>query len=56
MKETYRLQRSILQEQLKEKQQYLVVFIIYTGKTFADYTNIFDKMRISLERLEKIIN
>ena len=55
MREAYRLQKFSLQNELKERGKYLVVFIIYTGNEVPVYDHVSEKMAISLEHLEKII-
>jgi hypothetical protein len=55
MREAYRLQKMILQSELEKNQKNLVVFIIYNGNTLPEFGNIFEKMGIALQQLQKII-
>jgi ribonuclease P protein component len=54
MKEAYRLQKNILESELKKHQKNLAVFIIYTGNTLPEFENIFEKMGGALQQLQKI--
>ena len=56
MREAYRLQKNDLQNQLRQQQKQMAVFIIYVGNDLADYSFIFDKMDHVLKRLIKITN
>jgi RNase P protein component len=56
IREAYRLQKSLLQSELKETQQYLVVFIIYNGNTMPEYKDVYEKTGAALDRLQKIIS
>ena len=55
MREAYRLQKFSLQNELKERGKYLVLFIIYTGNELPVYDHVSEKMATSLQRLQKII-
>ncbi len=55
IREGYRLQKTSLQQALKEKQKQLLLFIIYTGKELPDHKEIFNKVNLVLVKLEKII-
>ncbi len=55
MREAYRLQKNSLQKKLEQNQNYLAVFIIYTGNELPVYENVYDKIGGLLERLEKIV-
>lgn len=52
-KEAWRVQKIILQKKLKEKKSGLNVFIIYTGKELPGYKEVYSKMTIILNKLEK---
>ena len=54
MREAYRLQKSELQDQLKQQQKHLTVFFIYVGNELPEYQFIFDKTGNVLSRLLKI--
>jgi ribonuclease P protein component len=51
MRESYRLQKNDLFTVLANKK--LAVFFIYTGKTIAPFSEIFEKMSSALQRLGK---
>ncbi len=55
MREAYRLQKNSLQKKLEQNQNYLAVFIIYTGNELLVYESVYDKMGGLLERLETIV-
>ncbi|MDQ6889230.1 MAG: ribonuclease P protein component [Bacteroidota bacterium] len=55
MREASRLQKNSLQKKLEQNQNYLAVFIIYTGSGLPPYEHVFDKMGGLLRRLEKIL-
>lgn len=56
VKETYRLQKMELQQQVKEKKGQLHVFFIYNGKEIPEYIGIFDKMKKVIDKLGHIID
>ena len=56
MREAYRLQKPSLQEKLQQSENYLAVFIIYTGNELPVYKNVYEKMGGLLQRLEKIVS
>ena len=55
MRESYRVQKNYLSEQLISTGQQLVVFFIYTSKELPDYHQVFQQMQIVLERIGKAI-
>ena len=55
MREAYRLQKFSLQNELKVREKYLAVFIIYTGNELPEYSDISEKMATALHSLKKII-
>jgi len=55
-KEAYRLQKISLQQKLKEKKTHLNVFFIYTGKELPDYKEVFSKVNLILNRLDKMVD
>lgn len=56
IREAWRLQKSILQENLKEQKQQLNIFFIYTAKELPEYKEVFEKMGKSINKLLGIIN
>ena len=54
-RETYRLQKNQLQNQLRENHKSLAVFFIYTGKELPQYAALFEKVKIALEKLEQAV-
>ena len=54
MREAWRLQKNELQQKLKEKNQQLHVFFIFTGKELPDYKLIAEKTAIALQKLEQL--
>ena len=55
LREAYRLQKLPLQQHLKEKNISLALFFIYTGKELPVFAEVFEKMGIILQRLQKDI-
>ncbi|HEX8277049.1 MAG TPA: ribonuclease P protein component [Segetibacter sp.] len=55
LREAYRLQKLTLQQQLKEKNRSLALFFIYTGKELPVFAEVYEKMGIILQRLQKDI-
>ena len=56
MREAYRIQKNDLKQSLEDKQSNLAVFFIYTGKTVPLYNMVQEKIRLALDRLQKITN
>ena len=56
MRECYRVQKQYLKEALAFNKRSLAVFFIYMGNTLHEYTDLKEKMKASLKRLEKIAN
>jgi len=54
-RETYRLQKNQLQNQLQENHKSLAVFFIYTGNELPQYDFVFEKINSALQRLEKLL-
>ena len=54
-REAYRLQKTPLQEKLKTKNIQLNVFFIYTGRELPEYTEIYKKIGLALNKLNKLI-
>jgi ribonuclease P protein component len=54
-REAYRLQKRPLLQRLKEKERYMAVFFIYTGKDLPDYTTVTQKIGVALQKLIKEI-
>lgn len=50
-KEAYRLQKNGLQQQLKEKNAGLDLFVIYTGKELPEYKNVYKSITAILHKL-----
>ncbi len=55
MREAYRLQKNSLQKLLEEKQNNLVIFIVFTGKELPVFTETKDKVQSLLRRLEQMV-
>jgi ribonuclease P protein component len=55
-RESYRLQKSNLQNLLKEKNQQLDLFIIYTSKELPEHKIVNEKIGLILQKLINIIN
>jgi len=56
MRETYRLQKSELEQLLLQKNKKLVIFILYTGKEVPEYDLVNEKMNLILQKLQRITN
>ena len=56
MREAYRLQKNSLTLNLGTSQKNLAVFFIYTGKALPEYEDVSEKIRLALNRLQKIVN
>jgi ribonuclease P protein component len=56
LRESYRLQKTGLQQQLLKNHRQLELFIIYTGKDIPVYQELFDKMTAIIKRLETQVN
>ena len=56
MREAYRLQKSLLQNEVENSRLHLAVFIIYTGNSLPEFENIFESMGAAFHRLQKIIS
>jgi len=54
MKEAYRLQKNILQQNLQLINKPFALFIIYVGKEVPDYLLVMEKMTLILTRLQKL--
>ncbi|MBS1496776.1 MAG: ribonuclease P protein component [Bacteroidetes bacterium] len=54
IRESWRLQKNTLQQQLQAGNKQLSVFILYTHKELPEYTFVFEKISQVLERLIKI--
>ena len=55
LREAYRLQKLPLQQHLKEKNISLALFFIYKGKELPVFAEVYEKMGIILQRLQKDI-
>lgn len=55
VREAYRLQKSGLQQKLKEKNTKLNIFLIYNGKEIPSFTEVVDQFNKVLEKLNRII-
>ncbi|MEO8404050.1 MAG: ribonuclease P protein component [Chitinophagaceae bacterium] len=51
MREAWRLQKTALQQSLKEQNQQLHVFFIYTGREIPAYKEVYDKVEKSIQKL-----
>lgn len=56
IRETYRLQKNQLEEQLIKEGKQLSVFIIYIGKDLPEYSAVFVNTTAVLKKLTRIIN
>ena len=56
MREAYRLQKTLLADCIKEKNDSLNLFVIYTGKELPLYADVYEKMKKILDKLCHIIN
>lgn len=55
MRESYRLQKNNLLNELQENHKSRAIFFIYTGNELPQYKDVFEKIGSALERLEKIM-
>lgn len=55
MRESYRLQKNSLLNELEENHKDLAVFFIYTGNELPEYLMVFEKIGNAILRLEKSI-
>ncbi len=51
IREAYRLQKNELQQNRAGKIDQLTIFFIYTGKELPEFRLVFDKMKLTLQRL-----
>lgn len=56
MRESYRLQKTRLQEELISVDTTLSIFILYTGKEIPDYKHVYEKTGIIISRLIKFVH
>jgi ribonuclease P protein component len=56
VREAYRLQKNELLEKLQGKNIHLSLFFIYTGKELPLYKEVYDKMKIALQKINKQFN
>ena len=56
LRESYRLQKNELAEQVKLKDKKLVIFFMFNGKELPDHKLIYDKVQKGIQRLQKIMN
>jgi len=54
IREAYRLQKNVLVEVLKQKDQGCLLFFMYTDKTISSFSSIKEAMNKCLKRLEKL--
>lgn len=55
LREAYRLQKLPLQQHLKDKRFSLALFFIYAGKELPVFAEVYEKMGIILQKLQKDI-
>ncbi|HEX7905781.1 MAG TPA: ribonuclease P protein component [Chitinophagaceae bacterium] len=55
-REAYRLQKNLLQDQLKKKNRGLHLFLIYTINELPDYKLVNDKVDLILKKLSRLID
>ena len=53
LREVYRLQKASLHNALEERQSFLAIFFIYIGKDLPVFTEVYEKMGIILQKLQK---
>lgn len=51
MRETYRLQKNKLLDQMAKNHRCVAVFFIYTGKELPEYKDVFEKTATALQGL-----
>lgn len=56
VREAYRLQKNVLQQQVKVSDKHLAVFFIYVGNELPDPPVLFEKTGNVIKRLIKIVN
>jgi ribonuclease P protein component len=56
LREAWRLQKNMLQEQLQAEQKQLAVFIIYTGKEMPVFATVREQMAVILNKLVKRVH
>jgi ribonuclease P protein component len=56
VREAYRLQKNELQQNLQGKNIQLSLFFIYTAKDLPVYKDVYDKMKIALQKINKQFN
>lgn len=56
MREAYRLQKNDLQDDIENSGHQLAVFLIYVGKEIPDYLLITEKVKSTLNRLQKLVH
>ena len=54
MKEAYRLQKNTVKQKLKNRNTLLNVFFIYTGKELPVYEDVYKKIGLILNKLDKL--
>ncbi len=55
LRETYRLNKHSLKTSLEERNMHLAVFFMFTGKELPEYPLVLEKMKMALEKLERLI-
>ena len=55
-REAYRLQKIPFQEKLKERNILMNVFFNYISKELASYQEVYDKMKLILNKLNKMVD
>ena len=55
LRETWRLQKENLQQDVIERKLGLYIFVIYTGKELPEYHTLFSTMKTMIERLTNVI-
>jgi ribonuclease P protein component len=56
LRESYRLQKYILDKQLKTSDKNLSVFFVYNGNELPDYKTVYEKMQSGINRLQIFLN
>ena len=55
MKEAYRLQKTSLDSILQNNDKKLALFFVFTGRELPNYGLIFEKLKLTLDKLSKAI-
>ncbi|MEO7801399.1 MAG: ribonuclease P protein component [Ginsengibacter sp.] len=56
MRESYRLEKNDLKNQVKDTNQYMAIMLVYTGNALPEFNDFQDKLQAVIRRLIKISN